>query len=276
MPIFRVVWRFKQASSGWTETYYANASESDFAFPDTTFRQARLAFLTKAATLVNVSVILTTGNRQAAQETYDEPGNWEGASQADPLVAANSLLVRIDGAEGSYRHVEFRGLGKSAIFNNVSGQYPSGSLTALVQNWLDEAILDNYVIQVKDPSLIDTPWYNVSSVNKLTDGRVVVNAPETGLASGDIVYFRGYDKCVWPQFNGTVVVYSVAGDVLSMPFVIRDGQAVPYVPDHMQIREVNYLYRQFTDASILYLRTRDTGRPTGLLRGRQSSRSCRR
>lgn len=280
MP-WRVLFRFKQGSRGWTETYYLATSGAAMTkeFMDTLVPY-RLGASPPEVTLQSVTQVQEDGSRRSVPYGYNQAGTYSIGAVVNASSQVVSALVSLVSEQGDRRHLWLRGLPDSGLTSLNGDPVPSGTLLGFIDAWI-LAISDVFAIKRQVPYTEggEYDWRTVSTLEPSTSptlsGFTSVIIPGTPFDIGDEIYFRGVDYCLLPGLRGQhrVIGSVTAGNIIQVLW--PSGLDPVTVPSPGAARLVEYSYPTINTGTFLRISSHDTGRPTDLPRGRRSATSCR-
>ncbi len=281
MAAWKLTVYYEFGKTGWSEVYYKDfAGDPPVNIPSTTF-------------LYNLSQPRGLGVQLAGTRWTKEGGTRQSTLKRRFLVSdvfsgvldvgdvpSTSAVLNISGAGGSSRHLWMRGLADIAVRMRQDGtSNPSANLRNMIVGIKNVLVAGTYQIKRKT-SITLNPWTKVLQLAQggFNNQFTLINyagIPPIGLIAGDRVYFRFLDKCKFPRLTGSHIV-EIPGLNQIVINENWDYDTQTFAPERMQVRKEVFEYQDINDATFAFFRSRESGRPFDLSRGRSSGASCRR
>jgi hypothetical protein len=284
MATFRVNFFFSQFKQGWTENWYIDQNTMSLAVAQastlapylvaprsihTVLDSARVVQvnppLPRKGTLVPLGL---AGTRPDVLITLN-PNEQEDIVQTCAFMAA----VFNDGAK---RSVMLRGLSDNDVTRDaLSGKgTPSPPLVNTLNTLSSALAFNNWEMRHYSP--VDVPFsvYKVDADPANAQFTRITGPGIPPFASLDTIHFTGVPLPTLPWLKGQWVVKAGTATSLSIGFVYPLG--APVLPLRMFAYESIYVYTNFVSWVFRDFRSRKTGRPTVLTRGRSAGVSYRR
>jgi len=281
MAAWKLTVYYEFGKTGWSEVYYKDfAGDPPTTQPSTTFLASLASPRGLGVQLAGTRWTKEGGTRQSTlKRRFLRSGrNIDPSNISD--VPSTAAVLNISGASGSSRHLWLRGAADINVKMRQDGtSNPTSSLIQGITRIRSGLLTGSYQIKRKTP-ITTNPWTKVVQLaqggfnNQFT--KVTYAAiPPIGLIAGDRVYFRFLDKCKFPRLTGSHIV-EIGG---ANEIIINENWeylAQVFAPERLQVRKEVFEYQDITDASFAFFRSRESGRPFDLSRGRSSGASCRR
>lgn len=282
MPNYRVTLFWRLQNQGWTEQFYKVTTDGPDLVANLSLNVLVSAQRCRATgcILQAVRVQDTAANRNSFTNPINTSSGVGGGVAPD--ITAASARCRILFNNGGKRQIWIRGIGDAASMRTIStgATVTGGVLGTDVLGYLNDLIAfgacGRTLKGIGAGGLF--AWQNVISFGPYAGNPqwTQVNLPPGAPVpnQGDVVYFRGVPKSVFPYIRNQMRL-PIAGVVGVSPamstFVIntgwRNGATAIGVPN-VQWRKVDYDYPPWTLAQFVELSTHKTGRPTTSQRGR--------
>jgi hypothetical protein len=253
---------------GWTESFYSQASGSPSSAQSVQYAKdlaaKRLPTLTTGATLLAVRISDWENPRIINKIEIDRVGT-AGKRRLEtpgPDVVNLALLVNLYGASGERRSFLQRGLCDGDVIDGYvtfshTGRRPYDAF------W--DHLVERYSIQ-------DTVNGEFKVVETVAGDGMVTTAVPHGLTAGDRFKIQTRTAGNGLKVNATGIVETVAADDVFFARQWAYGTCTGG-----KVCQMTRFLESFSSYSLsqpAYCRTRQTGRPFGLLRGRQSNRTA--
>jgi hypothetical protein len=292
MPIWKVSHFFEFGTAGWSEIYHSTAATAEQAADLSpasvlTFLDRRApGVLFKAIRVVDVHNP-RVGTLRPINVYRDELDIAPGADDpyVKPDVAGTSFYCRLSAAAGPSRPLFLRGLQDGIVLRKRDGT-PRLTWAAV---WLREmeTIMKNApayeILSIRPSSFPQARNYKVLAVEKVQAGvckLTLSNADGGQLVTDQNKVFNGNqdwkvivsggsaDAHDFPGLRGVFTVLGVDGPSIKISYDLPFQLAGPQAPKKLKVRNLYYVSNPITKATGIDFRTRDTGRPTNLRRGR--------
>jgi len=278
MPTYRATFFFSQFKQGWTETWFVDAF---------TIAQAKVKVTTLAPLLAasRASTVLLDSCRLTQvvpppppPSSLPVPLNINGGrvvagnkllAGADFMdVTATAELMRANFDDGSTKALLLRGLLDSdTVRDPVTGApFPGAPLVAANANLAAQLVLDGWKgrrtdkTQIKNPTLAIQADPGNASLTQITLPGANINVV------GDRVHFFKVPLNRVPWLKGIWTVRAIGANSLSIGYPYPLAAPTPYANGFVQ--DIVYAYPLFQFWALEDFRTRQTGRPTLVTRGR--------
>ena len=254
MPRFKATMFFTQRSSGWSESFYLDASSEGAVRPVmNALASRRLACANLAVTVpyIRIEDITLPGTARLFNP------NLARASNRNSDTPWQSLLVRLQASDGSRRMYLLRGLPDEIA---VNGAYqPDPDFRAAIDQFLGRLSSTGCRLKVIKKSNLFQPISNISNAGQVT----TIGAH--GLNVGSIIKFdHTHDD------NGVLVsgLWTVNADVSSNVFGIASWPGTR-TASAGKFRKQEADYPLITATDVRRIGKRNVGRPFGLPLGRR-------
>jgi hypothetical protein len=286
MPYFKGTYFYNMYQQGWSETWFLQSTDLSSAynvFIDTELVTALANIRSQHTVLLGVRVVQVDGppvprvsRRGVFQRkgSRGKPGNPAFPPNAD--LAATAVMMNASYSDGHTIPLFLRGLAdEDTIREEATGvEAISDELRALI-NSLGRSIAANppFAGRKQDPDAGSGPVAGFSE-NPDISGNTTVATTVVPLAAVKNVFFTGYPHATMPWLKGDwrVSKLTALSFDINYPWNLKDTVA----PLNCAWHERKYSYPTFTKWTVNDLRTRQTGRPTNLTRGRASGIHFRR
>jgi hypothetical protein len=287
MPDYKITFVYEQGKSGFTEVFYRSATTPQEAA--NTISASRISSflgiriggtILRAIKATEVSGLrksyIRTMNMQFPAGALISSGAFT-QTVATPDVTAVCAQLRFGFNGGGSRIVNVRALGdvdtlRSVTFNDV----PSSRLQQLISDYAAAVVVDFKGQRLVDAGVAGFPWIPAASIaahpTNPAWSRITVGSQTQFSAIGDLLYFRGVDRAIFPGLRGVFRLVSVpTSTTLDIGYKYREAVSSTGFTD-TQVRKAAYTYPALIGAgyadTFVALTTRKTGRPIGLRRGR--------
>lgn len=273
MPVFRGQFFFQEFAQGWTEEWHWGGTDITTAvsfFKSLSYalllpRSSDTQLLALRASQVDPPVSRVTQRLPINLPGQRPPKAILGTGAED--VAGTCALMSGLYNDGSNRPTMIRGLADDDVTRdpNTGAAVPSPALSAAL-NSLASTLASLSMAQRRQSKLApNVPVFSVQAgtVAGYTD---LVGPTNVSFAIGDHVKFTGVPLVVLPWLKGVWVLTATAPTLVSIAFPFNYKN--PVNPIAMKCQLVSPLWTTFTSWQLTDFRSRKTGRPTALTRGR--------
>lgn len=282
--IFKGVYFFNLFQQGWTETLYVDQTDIGAAV-STLVQAVPPLLLTRHLDVAMPSLRVSksvngVGSRLSQLVPINQTGLRGNALLSPPPsaedVVQTAALVRCKMADGSNESRLWRGMSDEDVVRDAATGVSTPSAGLLSAIGAASGILSNLAVggitQVTPTSFVQVTGLSASVAPV---GVTQVSGPNaTGFKFGDQVRFKLVPKAKVPWLKGqwTVIAADTTSIYIGYPWQLSSA----LVPVGMQVYKVNQALRRFflfpTIQAIEFadFRSRKTGRPTALTRGRSS------
>jgi hypothetical protein len=283
MPFFRCNFFFNSFRQGWTEQWYVSGSSLDsaaaafsalspaiidFRSTDTTLTVGRVVQVPDYVS--GVPNVLPRISRTIIFNRSGARGPVTGPPQQGQDIVSTAAMMTAQFNDGTSRPLMIRGLEDSdTVINAITGvPQPDPSLVGGLVNY-QGALITNLVVERRFDPTIAT--YQVMEVSKdPTQSGVtqftMLQVPQVTFPLRTVVRFTGVPKTKLPWLKGIWPIVSSAPNTFDIAYGFN--LASPVFPSAMKVQVVGYTYPAFLAWTFRDFRTRQTGRPIGLTRGR--------
>lgn len=284
MATFRANFFFSQFKQGWTENWYIDKTSIGGAVASSqTLAPILISPRTVHTTLDAVRVVQV--NPPLPRKGVLTPLNLVGSRQDTIFgttpneaedVAATCAFMAASFFDGSKRSVMLRGLADNDVARDpLTGRgTPSGPLNTLLNVLSGQLFLDAWEMRHYSP--VDVPFqvFKVDADPANPQYTRITGPGVPPYAIGDTIHFTGVPLPTLPWLKGQWIVKAGSANSLSIAYVYPLG--APTTPLRMFAYESIYVYTPYVSWTFRDFRTRKTGRPTVLTRGRSAGVSFRR
>jgi len=191
-----------------------------------------------------------------------------------------SVVMRLINNDGARRFLSMRGMPLAwPVLDPVTGNtnLPDAALTAFNLN-LGSQLEDWAEIRELEPVSVNPPFSITSLQESVTMPGFLsfFTTPDINLAVGDLAQISKIDPMRFPALNGQWRVKAKTGAIYAIDYKWLEDSALIYAPDNGKVRKATYTQKIVNDAIAYRVSSRDTGRPSGLSRGRSRGVSARR
>ena len=293
MATWQVEHAFEFQRHGWKEVYYITA---DTAADAASFTASSVrAFLDMRTPGVLFKAIKVTDVynprvgllRPIGVRRNDYSGNLGSTEGRLPDVAQTAVYCRLSAASGPSRPVFYRGLQDINVRRNADGTPYFPSILPSLQE-MKRVITQAPAYQIRSTrpgSNVTASPKKILSVQHIGDGetRVFLKAADYAALHGNMnqvfdggtvakVLIQGgsVDSHNLPGLKGIfrVLRWGEVANSLDIAYNIPLGVLEPVTPQKLTVRNLWYQFNDITDLTPTDFRSRDTGRPTSLQRGR--------
>lgn len=271
MAVFKGVYFFSQFKQGWTETYFkegASLAEVQIPFVKLGNYITLMRAVQTTCDAVRMTLDQPPGSRVSKLVPIGIPGSRVpgGGTEAEDIVGA-SELVRIGAVDGSSQPHMIRGLlDTDVVRRSTDGlAQPSGQLVTANNFFFSALQTLQFAVRRYDrtqPRIFVTA-VGATTVPGFTSIGVSAGHPFT---IGMTVRFNGVPLTKLPWLKGLWTVVGVGPTYFNIGF--NYPLAAPLTPSQMYAIPVVYTYPLIASLDFLDFRTRKTGRPTAVSRGR--------
>lgn len=280
---------YNQGNRGWVESWWTTESGVPTSLPSDVADVAK-----KAKAFRNDNVYLAWirfSSPDTPGRTFGVAGYEAIAGQSsdpdsgpgDPDNAATAAVWQIYGSEGARRAFTVRGLRDGSVVwsNNYQQMNLTPAAQKQVRNYLDAVKSLGWGIRHVPSGLIAAP--NQKYVASVTpqpgnlNGVYVVPTTTLGALPANVTALAiggNYDKRLLPYFPKIATIIGVLDDAGTQKILIQYGHSAEMaavIPRGMRVRWAQYSFQAMTSYTLSKVSTRDTGRPFGSGRGRQSA-----
>lgn len=291
MPLYRVSLIYQFGKKGWQENFWCEAATAKAAMHFTPAqRKAILQFRPHGTQLQAVKAFLHKNPRDGAVESYSETvvGSID---QSTPDLVTTAALIGLTTDVGRERKMLLRAWRDGFTLMKEGG---SSDYTGVVKDHIFEYVAALKRTASTGPKLglgYLTPAtaagtsmgkFRVSQFNQNLDGTVdaVLSPSDWTLLfsgqSGDFlggkadVVFNGQNLREFPGLKGTVRVIKAVSPTITFAYTLCGG-ATTHAAHNVFVRNAIILFSPFDNFRFVEWRSRQTGRPIGLSRGRGRS-----
>lgn len=282
MATYKITLFFERGKYGWTETYYKTTSVPADQVTNTpgAFDNACVAFRSSSVTWTYTRA----EDVDSPRKFFLQRINKTGALEDKPDIPAATALITLRTTDGDQRPLYLRGIPDSLVEFSLTGQ-PSFSptLRGLIGNYVNRIAVEQFAMKKLQPATGIYQWRPVVGFQQAISAnytQFTIGTTDPNWTSEDLIYFKGIPQKTLPGLKGQFVPY-LQGDAGSgqyrILFTWRWTSQIFQTPSAF-VRKVGYTYPviQHADWSFRDYISRDTGRPTGLRRGRSRGISFRR
>jgi hypothetical protein len=296
MPTYKVSHFYEFQTSGWQEVFYVTADTPQLATNLTDQELTQLLAMRARGVLFKAARAVEVYNpRVGILRPYQTRRGFliqgldlgEDNPRLKPDVAGTSLYARLEGTTGPSRPVFLRGLRDDVVNRDFDGAPDFSNVRALFGQWLT-VIKHQPAYQIRatrpasNPTAAPKKVIQVSTVVEDTvdckfapaDYAALVGSLNTVFSGGTVakVIVAGGNKDAHnlPGLRGifNVISTDAVANTVRISYTLPAGVVGAQVPVKMTVRNLYYSFANITDGSMVDFRTRDTGRPTNLRRGR--------
>lgn len=272
MPTYKATFVFNQGRLGWSESWYLEQSNSDFALAQAgSLAALRQKLLASGVNLeyIRVSDVAIAGD--ANVKLIDE---W-GTTQIDGADTPwNAIYVRIQAGDQYRRQMWLRGVPDAWIAptlgNPASNVWP-GALTSALDKFVAKLKNVPFKLKVISKDTGDIVEKDITSITEDGSHRIVFGiAGLTGAVNDTfrVKKFSGPDKA---QLNGVYTIVSNSGTAVVVPKKYADLESPPEDSGGKAVARV-IKYKDITDGTLIRLAKRNTGRAFFAPAGRRRAR----
>jgi len=256
-----------QATAGWSETFYKQISDSDVGGNamlevGRDLAQRRALVLTPVATILGIRVANVAAPKVTFLQRVNIIGqNTQTLSSSGPDVVNVAILATMNSSLGAKRQYLMRGLLDNDVIDGYITLAQSG--TGIFTTWFN--FLGNGSFRIRDLQPGDPkPIGDVDGNTGIVDC-----AAAATFAAGDLVTLKSYIAGSFRRVNWTGRVLAVGPSVVQLQNYTRGNATTGTLTKQtIDYGVVNRFRVPFPQRA----RTRQTGRPFDLQRGRQSAR----
>lgn len=284
MAIFKTNFFFRQNARGWTESVILEGSSIATILPRVGDLAAALAAprdLSTTLTDARITQVDSPPPRPSQLKNFNLAGS-QGTTATTAVEHAdnvtNALFLRLTYSDGSSNPYMLRGMYDADLKRDLEG---NALLTASLQGklaTLATVFLNAGANAIGRLRYHDNPHNPITGLARAVGqkGVKVTFAAAPGFSTGDLIRFKGLlPRKDFPWGKGLFRVIATAVATEYMIGVALDSD--PPVPPALAVGiKVTYDVPTFVAFDIVDIRTRDTGRPTGVSRGRSSGIHWRR
>lgn len=280
MPYFKVTINYRQFNNGWGETFYRQANSAREAAAITVPNLNKFLLGRGYGTYIrSVKAIEDGATRNSYTFVENLFNSTTFANGPSPDVCSTTALVNLAGSSAGNRHWWPRGLRDDLVKRNNDGSPITAEINGIVLRWQAAILANNFRIKrLPTGGAMGTEQEVTSLVPRTGNSNwTVINTTVTGAARGFYLSFLHVPKtlCGFPRVARIV---EVAGSNPVIKYRLRNpDNSLPasIVGGGLTVRLFNdFDYPAITNATFVDWTKRDTGRPTGLQRGRRSA-GCR-
>lgn len=271
MAFYKGTFFFREFAQGWTETYFKQGSSIDGVLA--AFNDLVNGLIAIRADQVNLdSVRISQDQPFAPRVARLVRINLSGArpvsmgAEAED-VAQTCEMLNVTAADGVIRAHMLRGLFDPDVQRDpIRGSAQPSAALVFANTYLRGKLLTNQIcVRHYDPT---SPKIFVFAVGSATvPGFTSITLPAGhGFSLGDRVRFLGVPLPKVPWLKGIWSVVGVGATFINIAY--NYPLPAPLIPTSMFAVPVVFTYPTITDLSFIDFRSRKTGRPTSLTRGR--------
>jgi hypothetical protein len=282
MPTFRVNFFFSEFKQGWVETWYIDQASLAAA----TVKGNLLAPILTGPRTIHTNCdamriiqvnppVPRRGALVAINQTGSRPDGVPLFSEAEDVVQTCAFM-QAQFLDGSKRTAMLRGLADTDVVRDpgTGRSLPTVALNGLLNVLQAQLSADNWELRRYASAIVGTVVNKIDAdpVNSQFTRLTGPGSPAYNV--GDPIHFTGVPLPQVPWLKGQWQVKATTLTSVSIAYVYPLG--APVLPLRMFQWPSQYTYVPFNGWTFRDFRTRKTGRPTGLTRGRSSGVSFRR
>lgn len=299
MASFRVAYKMKQLARGWSYIFHLDVADMATAIAGATanYRLSTMMALhvpltvCRSVTVAQESLGAVDPGRNAVPIPINRPGTT-GTTYAAPDQITTTALLRLGGTDGHSRTLSLRGM-PDEFFNwdSQSGELiPAPAMLQRLPAFLNAicGIQSNlppnpaFVVRYRIPAIgAGLPWRDVSQLAPRGGSNnawtTVTTVAAHGFQPGSRVLFGGKIQCSYEGLRGEFEVIEAPTPTTFTIKTAYRGTGATQDVQNVRVRQSQYAVTPILRSAcgLLDVRSRDTGRVSGLPRGRRVGRSCR-
>jgi hypothetical protein len=282
MPSFRVNFFFSEFKQGWVESWYLDGTslgaieaQADLLAPLLVAPRTIHCSL-DAFRIIQVDPPLPRkGLLDGFNEVGSRPDGVLLGSEAEDVTQTCAFFTAHCN-DNTTRVVMLRGLADTDVIRGgaFGGGTPSPPVAGLFATLAAGLSLGRWEMRHYPVPPVGTPVTMIDADPANPQFTRITCAVAPGYAVGDKVHFTGVPLPTVPWLKGQWIVKAVVGATFSISYLYP--LALPTHPTKMESFETTYVYTTFSAWTFRDFRSRKTGRPTGLTRGRATGIRFRR
>jgi hypothetical protein len=279
MPVYKLAFIYKQFNQGWTETFYQNTGSITNA---TSLGAILVPFLAATKSIhtqiqaFRATQVQPSGQRISFLQPLDSIFGQRAdnaANQEFEQSVPDAMEIRLFGAQGTFgRTFLWRGLAEPDVWKDPAsgvGRFSAGLRTAVGQ--LVQSLQNNtFQLPIQPAGNQKFPVSSMAAdpvnVGETTATLIPANP---GIAVGQVVRFQGVPVKNLPWLKGNWTVVRVSGaqqQQVNIRFTYQQMGVPSFAKMTVSVQSPNY--SAISGSTILDLRSRKTGRPLSLTRGK--------
>jgi hypothetical protein len=294
MPVYKISVYFEYQTAGWSEVYFCTADTPTAACAITNGNRDKILAPRMAGCLLKAIRAVENYNPRVGKLNpigfFRPPlvsGDIGFPGDKGPDVTSTAAYCRLAGVTGPSRPIFFRGLRDALIVRNTDGTPFFGSWTSFADNllaWMKSG--SPYQIRATAPaSQANCRKFKVLGVTQISPGRCALrlsaadygemegtkNQAWNGALDSKILVAGGStDMHNFPGLKGEflVLLWDTAGKTIHVSYDLPFAIAGEQEPMKLTVRNLRYTFANIDALTSVDFRSRDTGRPTNLRRGR--------
>lgn len=279
MAVFNLTFFMRYEKWGWSYSFYKTATGDD---PSAVLPPLELVIGMQTCHsnyVIFEKVRVTNVDKPRLSHTRDFAATFgtAGSTIAHPNY---SVIMQLSNPDGARRLLHMRGMPLAwPVLDPVTGNtnLPEDAIQAFNINF-GTRLEDWAEIRELEPVSVNPPFSIVSLSQSVTVPGYLAfqTAPDINLAVNDRVKIAKVDQIRFPGLNGEWKVKAKTGSIYAVDYKWLESGDFIFAPEGAYARKATYAQKVVKDARAYRVASRDTGRPSGLSRGRSRGVSARR